>query len=329
MGRGGDGVKTEQVQAIGIDVGGTNIKAGLVNQAGQVLKPQVLPTRREKGAEYVLKQIGKLINELAESASAHILGVGLALPGEVDNQRGYCLYCPNLKWGELEVRERLTQATALPVRLINDANAACLGEYFYGGGEGAPTFLSITLGTGVGSGLILAGRLYTGRFGSGVEAGHMVVDPLGYPCACGRRGCWETLVSAPGMVRRTQEKMKRAPESKLSQIADDDLPGLSPEVIFQAFRAGDSLARVVVEETIFYLAIGLANLINLFNPYKISLGGGVAEAEEILSSNLLERINANVFPTIRGKVEIFKAKQGYYGGVIGAASLWLHKIETI
>lgn len=314
---------------MGIDVGGTKIKAGLVDGEGNVLKTKVIPTQREKGAEHVLNRVENLIKELGKSTAENIQGVGLALPGEVDNQEGYCLYCPNLKWGKLEVSARLTKGTGFPVKLVNDANAACLGEYFYGGGKGAKTFLSITLGTGVGSGLILAERLYTGRFGSGVEAGHMVIDPTGYPCSCGRRGCWETLVSAAGMIRRMREKIKSRPESKLAPISDHDEQSLSPEVIFQAFREGDPLAQAVVEETVFYLALGLANLINLFNPYKISLGGGVAEAEEIMSSNLLEQINENVFPTSRGKVEIFKATQGYYGGVVGAASLWLHKIELI
>ena len=190
-------MKKKNGLALGVDVGGTRIKAGLVDNEGRILKSQVIPTQREKGAEYVLKQIENLSNELSKSTAEKILGVGLALPGEVDNQRGYCLYCPNLKWGKLEVSKYLTKATGLPVKLVNDANAACLGEYFYGGGKGVPTFLSITLGTGVGSGLILAQRLCTGRFGSGVEAGHMVIEPNGYPCACGRRGCWETLVSGP------------------------------------------------------------------------------------------------------------------------------------
>jgi glucokinase len=323
------GMKKKKGLALGIDVGGTKIKAGLVDDEGKVLKSQVISTQKEKGAEHVLKLIEELINKLCRSTADKILGVGLALPGEVDDQRGYCLYCPNLKWGKLEVGNHLTKQTGLPIRLVNDANAACLGEYFYGGGKGVPTFLSITLGTGVGSGLILAQRLYTGRFGSGVEAGHMVIEPAGYPCACGRKGCWETLVSAPGIIRRTKEKMKSMPESKLTQNLSLVGQKLAPEIIFQAFREDDPLARLVVEETISYLAVGLANLINLFNPYKISLGGGVAEAEEIMCSNLIEQVNNNVFPTIKGKVEIFKASQGYYGGVVGAASLWLHKIDTI
>ena len=316
-------IEPQQGLAIGIDVGGTKIKAGLVNQEGEILAAQVLVTEKEKGAEHVLKKVAQLISKLSGSTAEKILGVGLALPGDIDYQRGYCLCCPNLRWGELEVSAPLTKITHLPVRLVNDANAACLGEYFYGGGKDASTFLSITLGTGVGSGLILDKRLFTGRFGSGVEAGHMIIEPDGYPCTCGGRGCWETLVAAPAIVRRTGEKIKQIPSKRLS------VPYLSPELIFQAFRAGDPLARVVIEETISYLALGLVNLINLFNPHKISLGGGVAEAEEIFSPQLLEQINKKVFPTLRGKVEIFKATQGYYGGFVGAASLWLRNIKMI
>jgi len=317
-------IEPQQGLAIGIDVGGTKIKAGMVNQEGRVLATQVIATEKEKGAEYVLKQVAQLITELSSGFAAEkILGVGLALPGDIDYYRGYSLCCPNLHWGELEVSAPLAQKTGLPVRLVNDANAACLGEYFYGRGKDVPTFLSITLGTGVGSGLILDHRLYTGRFGSGVEAGHMIIEPDGYPCSCGGSGCWETLVAAPAMVKRTREKSKEIPSERLS------VPNVSPELIFQAYRAGDSLAKAVVEETIYYLALGLVNLINLFNPHKISLGGGIAEAEEIISLQLLEQINKTVFPTLRGKVEIFKATQGYYGGVVGAASLWLCNIKTI
>ena len=316
-------VELQQGLAIGIDVGGTKIKAGLVNQEGKVIAAQVLVTEKEKGAKHVLKKVAQLISELSGSTTEKVLGVGLALPGDIEYQKGYSLCCPNLKWGKLEVSAPLTKSTGFPVRLVNDANAACLGEYFYGGGKAAATFLSITLGTGVGSGLILDKRLYTGRFGSGVEAGHMIIEPDGYPCACGGSGCWETLVAAPAMVRRTREKIKQIPSESLS------VQNLSPELIFQAYRAGDSLAKVVVEETIYYLALGLVNLINLFNPHKISLGGGIAEAEEIVSSQLLEQINKKVFPTLRGKVEIIKATQGYYGGIVGAASLWLRNIKTI
>ena len=251
-GGGSDGIKKKSGQAIGIDVGGTKIKAGLVDGEGKVLKLYTIPTLREKGAANVLKKIEDLIKELSKSATGNILGVGLALPGAVDEQRGSCLYCPNLKWGEVEVSEQLTKGTGLPVRLVNDANAACLGEYLYGGGQGVSTFLSITLGTGVGSGLILNGRLYTGRFGSGVEAGHMVIDSAGSLCSCGRRGCWETLVSAPAMIKRTKEKGKDFPQSQLSAILDNDWQKLAPEKIFQASREGDALAREVVKETIYY-----------------------------------------------------------------------------
>lgn len=314
--------KMQKKVALGIDIGGTKIKAGLVNAAGKVLSAEVAPTCKERGEEYVLKQIEEMIGLLKNSSSEEIQGIGLALPGQVDDQGGYCLYCPNLGWGKVEISRRLTEKTGLPVKLINDANAACLGEFFYGKGEKTKIFLSITLGTGVGSGLILNGQLFNGRFGSGVEAGHMVIDPAGYPCSCGRRGCWETLISAPGIIRRTKERLKIIKDSQLAKLT------LTPETIFQAAREGDLLAKKIVEETVFYLAIGLANLINLFNPFEISLGGGVAEAEEIITPNLIEQIDENVFPTMKGRVKIYKATQGYYGGVIGASTLWLQKSSS-
>jgi glucokinase len=362
------GLNGEQMYALGIDVGGTNIKAGLVDDQGRVMVTKVFPTAKEKGAKYVLTQLEKVINILRDSTSAKIRGVGLALPGAVDDNRGLCLFCPNLGWNELEISQGLAKSTGLSVKLVNDANAACLGEYFYGGGQGTEIFLSITLGTGVGSGLIFANRLCTGLSGSGVEAGHMVIEPGGVQCTCGGRGCWETIVSAPAILRRTIEKVKDFKDSLLAKeivcsfnsndgnncdttgnkvnkgnIGSEDnqgntgnkvmhnkaYNGLTTEMIFQAFREKDPLAQIVVEETIYYLALGLANLINLFNPDKISLGGGVAEAEEIMTSRLFDQINRNVFPTLKNKVEIYKSIQGYYGGVLGAASLWFHEIDTI
>lgn len=300
--------------AIGIDVGGTNIKAGLVDEEGQLLARHVISTAKKQEPAVILGQIEDLVGLLREASPEKVLGVGLALPGAVDDPQGYCLYCPNLGWGELEIRTRFAANTGLPVRIINDANAACLGEYLYGSSQDSNTFLSITLGTGIGSGLILNKHLYTGSFGSGVEAGHMVIEPHGSPCNCGGRGCWETLVSASGITRRAKDSMGKE---------------LTPELIFQCAREGDAQARRIVEETVFYLAVGLANLINLFNPDEISIGGGVAEAAEIISPDLFALIEKNVFPVFKGKAHIHKASQGYYGGVIGASTLWLHKINMI
>lgn len=308
--------------ALGIDVGGSTIQAGLVDSQGEILESLVVPTFKEKGADYVLKQIVSLSRQLIQFAGTNLLGLGVALPGEIDCLQGICLYSPNLKWRNQSISDYLIRETGLAVRLVNDANAACLGEYYYGYGKNAPIFLSITLGTGVGSGLILNGKLYTGRFGSGLEAGHMVIEPYGKRCACGRRGCWETLVAGPAIVTRTKEALERSNTSILSG------KDLTTELIFQAARQGDCLAEKIVAETIFYLAVGLANLINLFNPYKISLGGGVSEAEEIVGKRLREKINNYIFPTIRDKVEIYKAKQSYWAGLIGAASLWLQSHKT-
>jgi glucokinase len=320
--------------ALGIDVGGTSIKAGLVNNEGTVSNTAVIASCKEKGYEYVLKQIEDLIVQLnndfiksnmGESVQGELLGVGLALPGAVNDRTGQCLCCPNLGWSELDIGNTLEERTGLPVKLINDANAASLGEYYYGGGRGTKTFVSITLGTGVGSGLILDGKLFNGISGTGMEAGHMVIEPDGHPCTCGRKGCWETLVSAPGIIRRAKEGMKDFNNSLLERLLNGPDDNFTPEMVFAAYREGDPLARKVVEDTIAYLAIGLANLINLVNPCKISLGGGVAEAEEIFNLSLVDRVNEVIYPTMRGKVGIYKATQGYYGGIVGAASLWLHQ----
>ncbi|HHV71089.1 MAG TPA: ROK family protein, partial [Clostridia bacterium] len=280
---------------LGIDLGATNLKAALVDKDGKTKGFQSIPTQKGNGPQPVLDQILDLIfgfkNKLEEKD--HLIGVGLALPGSVDVDSGVCLYSPNLGWKNEEVSKKLQECTELGVKLINDANAACLGEYFFGAGKGRGNLICITIGTGIGTAFILENKLFVGASGFAGEGGHMVINPFGPHCSCGRRGCWEALVSASGIVARAKKEIESQNlKTNLERYKDS----LSTEIIVEAARQGDRLALKVLEETREYLAIGLVNLVNIFNPEQIVLAGGVIGAKDILFNGLEKLVKKAVFP---------------------------------
>lgn len=312
---------------LGIDVGGTKIKSGLINDTGECRDFKSIPTATDKEPLTVLSQLADLIQDYQDNLPG-IAGIGLALPGSVNDREGVCLYCPNLRLRDVPLSQKYSQAVDLPVRLLNDANAACLGEYFYGKNRGAETLLCITLGTGVGSGLIFKRRLFVGS-GSGAEAGHMIIDPNGPPCACGSKGCWETYVSANAVVRRCQEQMASGPPTILKKWLQDEDSPLTAELIFKAYRLKDPLAQRIVFQTKEYLAIGLANLVNLLNLSVIVLTGGLAEAGPDLLEGLAEKMEPYTYPPLRGSVRLEYSILGPRAGVLGVASLWHKEMEWI
>jgi len=316
---------------LGIDVGGTNIKSGLVDYQGRTDFFQSVSTKKEEGPEYVLSQIEGIIEfykNIIEKDTI-LAGVGVALPGSVDSSRGICLFSPNLHWENIEVSERLKNSTGLEVNLINDANAACLGEYFFGAGRGCGNLICITIGTGIGCAFILEHKLFVGASGLASEAGHMVIMVDGPPCSCGRKGCLESLISATAIVRRTREKMKAGFPTRINQMIDDKLDLMSTKIIAEAFREGDPLAMEIMLETKKYLAVGLANLVNILNPEKIILGGGVIGAEDILLNGLITKVKEIVYPTFKQPLEILTSGLGNQAGVVGAASLLFKQIKPV
>lgn len=318
----------EKSFSIGIDVGGTYIKSALVDSKGGMGNFLSTPTGKEQGTDYILKVLEELILYYKNQAPGKILGVGLALPGSVKDKEGECLYCPNLGWNRFLISPGLQERTGLAVRLINDANGACLGEYLYGKEGKMANLLCLTLGTGVGSGLMMDHRLFIGG-GSGVEAGHMIIDSRGTKCGCGGKGCWETYVSAPAMLRRVREEIAQGKSSSLKLLLVDHGDQLTPKDIFQAYKLGDSLARDIVLETRHYLIIGLVNLVNLFNLQAIVMGGGLSQAGDDLLAGLEDEVKGYVYPTLRNNLLIRKASLGNMAGLLGAASLWQHEVQYI
>lgn len=305
-------------QYIGIDLGGTNIKGALVTETGEICARRTCPTLPQRGPEAVTDSIAAMIGEL--SAGKSINGVGMGCPGTVDNSLGTVVYACNLSWIHYPVRRALEQRTGFPVRLVNDANAAALAEASVGVAKGAQSAVVVTLGTGVGGGVVLDGKLLTGFSGAASELGHMVIDAGGQPCSCGRMGCLEAYASATALIRMTRDAMARHPESALHAIAAR-LGGVDGRTAFAAQQAGDPAGDAVVREYIHYLSLGIGNIINIFFPEVVAISGGIANQGENLLVPLRQAVARQEYGAAYTEKHprIVCCTLGNDAGVIGAA----------
>ena len=306
---------------IGIDVGGTNLKAGLVDQGGTILAVERTPLdfRGPESFADTLASLAKAVMASGGAAAQDVEYVGIGIPGAVAG--GDILYTANIPMKNVPLEKLFRQHLDLPVLLGNDADCAAVGEWSCGVGRGTKHFIVITLGTGVGGGMILNGKLYSGC-GAGGEVGHIVVQKDGVPCNCGRRGCWEAYASATGLIRETTEAMKAHPESLLHQVAAQN-GAVDGRTSFQAAEQGDETALAVCRSYAEYLASGLTDLVNILHPEAVALGGGVAAAPEYLLLDPVREIVAReCYARHVGQVpHIVRAELGNDAGIIGAAML--------
>ena len=298
---------------IGIDVGGTNLKAGLVDEAGNIVKVERVPLDfqgPERFAEILAELSKRVIQE-------KVRWVGVGLPGAVDG--GDVLFTTNIPMENVPLERLFRKHLDLPLLLGNDADCAAVGEFFGGAGKGTRDFAVVTLGTGVGAGIIVDGKLRGGLASS--EAGHMVIIRDGEPCNCGRRGCWERYASATGLIQQTKRAMEAHPESLLHEIAAES--GVEGRTAFQAAEAGDETALEVCRNYVNYLAGGLTSLINILRPEAVAIGGGVAAApERLLLEPLREAVAKESFSRHGGRItKVLRAERGNDAGIIGAAML--------
>lgn len=308
---------------LGIDLGGTNIKVAAVDAAGKILAESARPTNLPRSAEAVADDIALTMEAVlleGNFAREDIAGVGFGCPGMVDDEAGVVLYSNNLAWEDFDLRSYLKEKTGFSIRLANDANAAALGEALVGGAKGAHSAAILTLGTGVGCGVVLEGKMLTGYTGAASELGHMVVHADGVPCTCGRKGCLESYVSATGLIRMTKEAMEENPGSLMCEIAKED-GRVTGRTAFLAKEKGDIAGSEVVEKYIHYLAIGVANVVNIFFPEVIALSGGVANEGESLLVPLRAEVAKMSYGADHAKkhTRIQSCTLGYQSGVIGAA----------
>lgn len=307
---------------IGVDLGGTNIASALVNKEGEILKEIIIPTEAYKGPEHVITQMKKIIQDLILNApKAQVSGIGLGIPGLVDIDRGMSLFAGNLGWQNVSILEEFKKSFHIPLCMDNDVRVATLGEKYFGAGSGISNLLCVTLGTGVGSGIIINGKLYRGYSYSAGEIGHITVVKDGLYCNCGNRGCLEMYVSAPGIVRRTIKHIREGHNTIIASMIDGQPEKITPAIISLASEKGDELAKLIIEETAELLGIGLANYAQLLNPEMIIIGGGVSLMGDKLFIPLREHVRQRSMKTLRDKLQIVPAKLRNKSGMIGAATL--------
>ncbi|BAK99277.1 glucokinase [Oscillibacter valericigenes Sjm18-20] len=307
---------------VGIDVGGTNLKAGLVDEAGRLLATRKIPLGMFQGEEYFVRKLAELTAQVSRDGGVipgELEYVGMGIPGAV--AEGDILYTCNIPLQNVPIGRLFSQYLDVPVMLENDANCAAVGEYFRGAGQGTKDFAVVTLGTGIGGGFILGGKLYAAS-GMAGEVGHMVVEKGGVLCNCGRRGCWEAYASATGLIRMTKETMERARESLLWEESKGG-SAVSGRTAFAAALRGDRTAKALCETYVEYLAAGIVNLLNILQPEVLAIGGGISEAEdELLLTPLKEIVDRESYAAhCGGKATVVKAELGNDAGMIGAALL--------
>ena len=312
----------------GIDVGGTSIKAGLVDDDGHIVAYKSIPVeiRHDDFPRYLAKTMADAVRELLDGCHlsfSDIPYVGAGFPGPVDNKKGLFLFAPNMPIKEAPIRAYFQEYCPLPLRMGNDANCAALGEFRAGTGKDYNSLVLLTLGTGVGTGIILDGKMWTGCNQAGAEGGHISLNIGGLVCGCGRRGCLETYASASGLIRLTIDKMLTYKDSLLWKAAENSLDKVTGKTVFQAVRLGDERAREVLDEYLYYLGEGLLNIINLLQPDVIVLGGGISNADDDLFLEPVRKkiTNRDLAKYSLPKTKVLKATLGNDAGLIGAAFL--------
>ena len=303
---------------VGIDLGGTNLKLGLVAPDGKLLARHSTPTEADGGPDHVLQRMAQAVRDLCLAAKVplgDVAAIGAAAPGPLDTKTGVVVFAPNLPgWRNIHVRDVLQKQLGCPVILENDANAAAYGEFRCGAGRRVRDMVILTLGTGIGGGIILDGRMRRGVTDTGAELGHMVVHYGGRRCACGNRGCLEAYASATAVVARTEEAIAAGESSSLAERR-----GFSCKDVFDAADAGDRLARRIVEETADYLAAGITTILHVLNPERVILTGGMMGAGDPFLDRIRRRVKEMVFERASSACEIGWSTLGGDAGILGAA----------
>ncbi len=315
---------------IGVDFGGTTIKCGLVNDQGRVIRSQVLPSPQYGPPEPFLNGMSQTIIRLLSSAGlsmSRLRGLGIGAPGLVETQRGLVHTLVNVPgWRDVPLAAELQRRLQLPVFVDNDVNVMALGEQRFGAGQGVWHFICLTLGTGVGGGLILDGQLYRGARGAAGELGHMMVNPRGRRCACGANGCLEAQIGTAAILSAARRAV-RAGAQPLGRLAHQAHGQLTPALVVQAARGGDIAARHLWSEVGRWLGLGLASLINLLNPERIIIGGGVANAWPFFAPMMRKTIRSQALDVSEHTVRVVRAQLADRAGILGAAVLVWNELK--
>ncbi|MBE7713340.1 MAG: ROK family protein [Cyanobacteria bacterium SIG26] len=310
---------------IGIDVGGTNVKIALVDENGKIIYSNSVPTYAKMGYEYTVNNIKQAIRDLmkeTETDSTMIDAIGFDFPGQVDYKTGVVKLAPNIPgWVNVPIAQMIEDEFHIPTRIDNDVRCAALGEMKFGAGRGCQNFVCITVGTGIGSGLVVNGQLVRGAANAAGELGHIKLQMKDGPiCGCGDTGCLEAFASGPSIVAMAYEYIKGGKATKFREMAGAD-GEITPYIVAKAAEEGDPVAKRIFEIVGEYIGIGLTSVINLLNPEKVIIGGGVAEAGDLLFDPIRRTIKDRAMTVAGSSVEIVPAQLGNSAGVIGASML--------
>jgi glucokinase len=314
---------------LGIDLGGTKINTALVDRAGVILARDFRETLVAEGPDAIIARMldaARQVMNRADVRADQVDAVGVCAPGPLDLDAGLALAPPNLPgWDRIPLTSRIAEGLGMPALLENDANAAALGENRFGAGRGTQHMIYVTASTGIGGGLILDGRLYHGRGGLAGEIGHQTILPHGPICGCGNRGCLESLASGTALARMGRESVARGVPTLIAQLAEGDPGRISAKLVAQAAAQGDAEAKMILSQAMDFLGIGMANLVNLFNPELIVIGGGLTNLGDALFGPVRRAVDRNAFPAAAQAVRIVQAELGDDVGALGAAALALGK----
>lgn len=315
----------EQKHFVGVDLGGTTLSAAVIDTTtGDRLGRHRVPTLAKEGHDAVMARMVELIDAAIADAAMDkgaIGGVGIGAPGVLDLERGLTLFLPNLpgEWRNVPLQATIEDAVELPVHLLNDVRCFTLGEKSFGAGRDVDTMVGIAIGTGIGGGLVIGGQLHLGLDGTAGEIGHQMIDPHGPPCGCGSRGCLEAFASGPAIAAMALKAITQGRTTRIAELVAYDLNRVTPEVVWRAAREGDAIAREIYERAGFYLGIGVANAITIISPQMVVIGGGVAQAGELLFEPIRRTVRERARVTPIDRVQIVPAELGTDAGLIGAA----------
>ncbi|TYQ15150.1 UNVERIFIED_CONTAM: glucokinase [Acetivibrio alkalicellulosi] len=310
---------------VGIDLGGTNIAAGVVRDDGVIMCKDSVPTQRERTYREIIKDMATLTMEVVKKSGVgieNIKSIGVGSPGTPDCKDGVIVYNNNLNFRNVPIRAIMQEYIDLPVYVDNDANCAALAESVAGAAKGTGSSVTITLGTGIGSGIIIDGKAYSGFNCAGAELGHTVIIYDGEQCTCGRKGCWEVYASATALIRQTKRAAEQNPDSAINSLVEGDMSKIDAKTAFDAAKMGDQIGQNVVNQYIRYIGEGIINVINIFMPEVLVIGGGVCKEGEFLLKPLRDIVKEGVYSKEEiPQTQIKTAQMGNDAGIVGAAML--------
>jgi len=318
---------------LGVDLGGTKILTAVINSQGKMLSRDHSITPAQKGYKAVIQSILESAHRALEQANvaiSELTAVGVGAPGLSNPETGILFTSPNLPgWRNVPLKDIMQERLGKKTFVINDANAAALGEFYFGAARGVRNFIYITLSTGIGGGIITDGKIYSGASGAAGEVGHMTINDEGPLCNCGNRGCWETLASGTALAREARHRIKEGVRTSILEYAEGDMEKVTAQVIHSAAEQGDSLAKELIARTGYYVGVGLANLINIFNPELIVIGGGLSNIGDMLLEPAFKVAGERAYEEAFQAVRFASAELGRNSGVLGAAAFALQEMKKL